>query len=705
MRIWIAVQVLILVMLATGSLGRENALILADEIHYLRPERSFSAFGNVKVYFAGNVLHAQGIDYADGVITTTGPLSFTYKHGTVGVAEFAELDEEFQRGVLKGVQMLLADRIRIIGSRVEMAEDNFTQISNAMVVTCRVCRPDQPPIWHFRSRRVVHDKENRQLHLQHVNFYVGNTKLLYLPYLRLPDPSINRKSGFLLPEMTYSNLRGFWAKVPYFQTLGNHADITFTPGVTTKGNLSLGVQHRQLFRRGRITTEINALWDRRHAEEFRGHIKFFGDLDLGNEFMLAFSGEDVTDSEFLKDFGISTEASVTSSARVTRRSRFTWFDLGSRHINRLEDQTGTIPHLIHDARYGTRFTLAPGAGSVGLKIEAQSYERKAKLSGPNGQSGGVSSASVTLDWRNNWILDDLFVLSAVGLARFDTNRIKNNPATTGSHSRFLQTAALELRLPLRQVEGPGQHVIEPFAQLVWTPDRLERDDGIPNEDSILVEFDETNLLSVNRFPGNDRSEQGTHFNLGIRHTGRLASGTELEFVFGRVFRKRDLGQFDQNSGLSGKRSHYVAAGRIGLVNSIVIDQRAVFDADFGIAKSESFIRHGSNDFEIAAGYSRLRRNDGANMTNDVESAVFFARRNFDNEWAANTTLEYDFNKEGENSVGIGLEYRNQCLLVEFNAERQMSTVSRPNADNKLNLKLSLGGFSDLSNRAPSDCGA
>lgn len=699
------VQVLLSALLASGLHAQEHALILADEIMFHRAEQSFSAVGNVQVHYAGNVLQSDTLDYRNGVITVSGPLSFSGKQGTVGVAEYAELDRNFRGGVLRGVQMLVADRVRFAGESLGTDEAGLTQIRNAIVTTCNVCRPDQPPIWHFRSRRVIHDPDERQLYLEDVDFYLGSARLVSLPYVTMPDPTVNRRSGFLFPEFGYSSGRGLWTRIPYFRTLGDHADMTLTPGFTTKGNLSLELEHRQMFRDGRFMTQAELLRDRTHTETLRGHYRISGNWDLGDGYRFSASGEDVTDPDFLADFGLPANDAIESSALLTRRSGHSWFSLRTRHINRTRDLPeripGAIPFLIHDARFRTSFSPATGAGTFGFSLEATSFERKA-TSGD--RTRDVTRGSVGLDWRKSHVLDNGLVLSAVGLVRLDGYRIKEFSQPATEPSRTTRTAALEASLPLRQVGGRGKHIIEPFAQFVWSPKRSESDAGIPNEDSVMVEFDETNLLSLDRFAGRDRNERGARLNLGIRHTGSLEDGTELEMMFGRVLRNRDLDQFSEQSGLAGKRSHYLASGRIGFAGGLVLDQRAVFDSDFGITKSESFVRHVDGSTEVAAGYSRLLGDQEEGMSGDVESVVLSATRDLGRNWAVNTSLEYDFNKVGENAAGIGLEYRNQCLLVTLDAERQMRTVSRNKADTKIQLKLSLAGFTGSPNQVASSCG-
>ena len=90
-----------------------------------------------------------------------------------------------------------------------------------------------------------------------------------------------------------------------------------------------------------------------------------------------FSVEELSDPEFLSDFGVSGEDSVVSSATVTRRTPRSWFDAGTRRIDWLEDTSGTLPHEIHNAYYRIQMTPLPGAGVYGLSLHAMQFDRAA----------------------------------------------------------------------------------------------------------------------------------------------------------------------------------------------------------------------------------------------------------------------------------------------------------------------------------------
>ena len=69
---------------------------------------------------------------------------------------------------------------------------------------------------------MVHDSRNASSISTNAQFRVLDTPVFYLPRLRLPDPTLERATGFLVPSLRNSSLLGFGVKVPYFIRLGDH---------------------------------------------------------------------------------------------------------------------------------------------------------------------------------------------------------------------------------------------------------------------------------------------------------------------------------------------------------------------------------------------------------------------------------------------------------------------------------------------------
>ena len=49
-----------------------------------------------------------------------------------------------------------------------------------------------------------------------------------MPVFEMADPTVKRKSGFLIPGAAYQSELGFGASVPYFLALSPNYDLTLT---------------------------------------------------------------------------------------------------------------------------------------------------------------------------------------------------------------------------------------------------------------------------------------------------------------------------------------------------------------------------------------------------------------------------------------------------------------------------------------------
>ena len=58
--------------------------------------------------------------------------------------------------------------------------------------------------------------------------------ILYTPYFEHADPSVKRKSGFLMPQPSISDTLGYSTTIPYYFALAPNYDFTFYPMYTSR---------------------------------------------------------------------------------------------------------------------------------------------------------------------------------------------------------------------------------------------------------------------------------------------------------------------------------------------------------------------------------------------------------------------------------------------------------------------------------------
>src|SRR5690349_18888529 len=218
----------------------KNAPIVfqADEVDYDDALALTIAKGHVEISQGGEVLLADTVSYnqRSDTVTASGHVSLLMPTGEVVFADFMELRDSMNNGFAQNVRMLLADRSRLVANAARRTNGNRMELRRGVYSPCDLCKsdPTAPPAWQLKAREVSDDKELKLIEFRDAVLEVDGFPVFYTPYLSEPEPSVKRKTGFLMPTFGNSSNVGFHIAMPYFIELGPDKDVTLTPRFTTK---------------------------------------------------------------------------------------------------------------------------------------------------------------------------------------------------------------------------------------------------------------------------------------------------------------------------------------------------------------------------------------------------------------------------------------------------------------------------------------
>ena len=691
-------------LLAFQASAQDQATLVADRV-YLSGDDTLTAEGAVEVFYKGSRLTAEKIvyDQQTDLLTITGPIRLTEEDGTILMADAAELSRDLQEGILSSARLVLDQQLQLAATEIARISGRYTRLSRVVASSCEVCPNDPVPLWEVRARRVIHDQEERQLYFDHAQFRVAGVPVFYLPRLRMPDPTLKRATGFLLPSIRTTSSLGPGIKLPYFIAIGDSRDLTLTPYVSSSRTRTLEFRYRQMFRKGEI--ELNGAISRDDilAGDTRGYLFGEGSFDLPRDFKLDLWVQGVSDDAYILDYGLGDIDRLASGVQVTRTRR-------NEHINasvfrywslRDGDDNAVLPNLVGDFSFQRRFKPSYLGGEGKFLFEVHSHARSSSVTtdaNGDGVTDGrdVSRATAMFDWRRNWVLSNGMVVSGAVQAAADFYSISQDTTFPGTITRFTPAAAVELRWPWVRsaINGGASHVIEPVIQLVVSPDSTET---VPNEDSQLVSFDEGNLFDFSRFSGADRRELGTRVNMGMSWTRHDPAGWSLGVTAGRVFRKKDLAQFGSASGLDGTSSDWLVAAQFETADGLRITNRALFDDAFDFSQEELRIDYQTRRYEIAAGYLWLTDDPSEGRLAPSSELVFDAGWQIASNWRGTVGGRYDFEADRAARASVGLEYRNECAAIDLSLSRRFTSSTSVSADTDFNLSVQLLGFGGTEN--------
>ena len=666
------------------------ATLVADRVQ-VAASRTLIAEGSVEVLYRGARLRASRVSYdrTSGALDITGPLTLTDDKGTVVLADAAQLSDDLRDGLLQSARVVLERQLQIAAAEVQRVGGRHTVMSRAVASSCRVCAARPTPLWEIRARRVIHDQDERQIYFDSATLRFGGVPVLWFPHLRMPDPTLRRSTGFLMPRLVSSSRLGTGVHLPYFIALGPSRDLTLTPFVASKDVASLGVRYRQAFRRGEIALTGAISFDRT-GNGRRGWLGAEGRFGLPARFELRFAGEMVSDPAYFRDYGLSDKDRLDSHLVVsrTRANEYVGARLVHVHSIRAGEVNATLPQLSADVLWTRRIPVPGIGGTATLRFETHAHRRSSDL---DGIGRDVSRATLSAFWRRDWIGPMGIVATMETGAMIDMHRIRQDSGWPGSVRTVTPAALVELRWPWARSDGAGNaDVIEPVVQVVWS--RLPRPNHVPNEDSALVEFDEGNLFGLSRFAGADRREGGTRINAGVQWTRSTAAGWHMVASAGRVFRLSGAGQFTVASGLGGRSSDWLAALHLAGPQGVLFQGRAVFDSGFTLARGEMRLAVERDRFGLSAGWLWAEADAAENRPTDTSEWVLDGRLKLSDGWNARASTRYDFGARRTTAAAVGLQFANECLRVDLTVRRRLTTSATVRPTTDFGLSIDLVGF-------------
>lgn len=659
-------------------------LFKADQLRNEQKIGLVVATGNVEFTQNGRTLLADSVTYnrRTDTVTANGNISLLEPTGEVIFADYVELTGNMRDGVIENMRVRLSDNSRIAAAGGQRIGGTRTEFRKAVYSPCELCKedPTRAPIWQVKASKVSHDQETQDVTYRNAFLELYGVPVMYTPYLSHPDPTVERRTGFLIPTYGSDSELGPLVKVPYYFDIAPNMDATFTPIITTnEGVVGSGEFRHRLSSTGYTlqASATHASRDDGKSDGFRGHLQG----DLRHEFDATWRGgidlHLATDDTYLRRYDF--EAPDTLENRLFTEgfrgrnyaSANAYFFQGQRSTDDQSETPIVFPKLDYN------FVGEPGAFGGVWKVDANALV----LTRTNGTNTRRLSAKTK--WELPFIsrLGEVYRLFAsVQTDGYWVNDVVESDApnntVSGFAGRVFPQAGLEWKLPLANRDGRFTQIIEPIVSFVAAPSS-QNPDRIPNEDSLSFEFDDTNLFSENRFGGIDRVEGGTRITYGLNSGVFGLNSGFSSFFIGQSYRLTDNDDFGSGTGLEDHFSDIVGRVEIAPTKYINALYRFRLDKDdFSPRRNELAATVGVPVFRLNANYLSV---DQQNLNDIVDQEDEFRDREeitigFSSQvterWRFGANTRRDLTSSGGAlRHGAFLSYEDECFQFQLDYAR------------------------------------
>jgi LPS-assembly protein len=660
-------------------------LFKADEVSQDRELGTILARGNVEITQGNRILMADSVSYNQRTetVSASGNIRLLEPSGDVIFAEFVELTDGMKNGVVKELRVLLTDDSRFAATEGRRRDGNLTVMKRGVYSPCAICKedPERPLVWQLKAETIEHDEAEKEIRYYNAFMELFGLPVAYVPYFSHPDPTVKRKTGFLPPDFGTGGNLGGHVRVPYYIVLDKDKDVTLSPIYTVDEGLVMSGEYRQRFNKGEMMlrgsiTEAdrdvseNGVTETRE-DQIRGHFHAKGDYHFDDTWRAGVDSSRSTDRTYLKKFNFFNQGGLFDQGIDVLDTNifaegFRPGTYGAANIYSFQDlRPGDRPDqpLIAPLLQYSHVSRADGFG--GRMLVDSDFRYLLRDDGPTTQRitfrpgyevsrysdfGLVStfSTSVQADVYNVDQTSDPSVSQDV------------NSTITG---RVLPRATVDVRYPLVRSSDTVRQLIEPVVMVTAAPNG-ENPKNIPNEDSTVFEADDTNLLSEDRLPGEDRVDSGQRIAYGVRLGAYGTRDGQTTAFIGQSYR---LNKDDNLRNENGIEEHFSdIVGRVEVRPNRYADIRYRFafasDKVFEPRRNDVTFNVGPAAYRISGSYSFIGAT--TQFEEREELALAFTTQITDH-WSMQLTTQHDL-ASGQALRHSGLvRYQDECIIFDI----------------------------------------
>lgn len=642
----------------------------ADELTYDRSLNLIIARGNVTFSQNDSSLRADHVNYSadDGVVIASGNVEIYTPDGGLMRANYARLSGDLKDGLIRKIRYTLSDKSVLTAKDAEHIQGDITEFTDVAYSSCDFCE-DGSRFWEIKAKRMTHDKAEKSMTARNATMTVADVPILYIPYFSYPDPTVKRKSGFLLPGFKSNKAMGAGVTVPYYWEINPYTDLTLTPWIATKGVLWSG-DFRRNFTRGE--TEVKGSFIRQDGRD-RYNIDATAEWHVTDVWRASLNVDTASDDTYLRRYGLRDTGTydpwLKSDLNIEALTADTYFYAGgARYQNMRSDiADDTIPETVPQMRFSHVAAPSESGGYWSFDADAVSLSRKTGDDSRRAtvEAGwhlpGITGFGAVYDFHASALasayrIDDYaYVGDGGGVKTFN-----------GEVAAFNPQASLKVSYPFVSVGENYNQIFEPVVMGVVAPNS-ENSRKIPNEDSSDLEFDDTNLFSEKRFAGYDVFEPGSRVNYGLKWSAYGKKSGSVSVLVGQSYRFNKSYEFPADSGLAEQASDIV--GRVGIYPNDFIGLQYAFRMNrktLDLNRSDLTLGVGNDLLRVSATYINLKsRKSAFSAYSNREELEYAATSHLTRYWQLKFNQRVNLSKGGGVlETGGYLRYEDECFALE-----------------------------------------
>ena len=653
---------------------QDNNKIYLDNFSYLTKNNIFKSIGFIQIEDVNNNKYEFSQIYID-----------TKKKEILGTDSKSYMNDNSLKFNEDNKPRIFANSVKI---------NNEKSLFNKSVFTlCGYRENDKCPPWSIQASKMLHDNKKKTIFYNNAVIKIYDIPVFYIPRLSHPDPSVDRRSGFLPPTLSSSKNLGSGLTVPYFWAVNDDKNLTFTNKLySTEHPLVLGEYH-QAFKNSNLLTDFGytkgfknenlkkKLGDKSHF--FTKYVRNFNTKN-NSENSLNITAQNVSNDKYLKLYKIESNlvdyntSTLENSIDFTQESNDIFFGFNTSVYETLKDSyVDKYEYIYPEITLNKNLLNSGKIGSIDLQTNYKTHKY---------DTNKLSNFFVNdFDWK---FRDINFksglkgkILGNVRNINYETKNIDlyKNDTTSEAYGALGYLSELNLQ---KNNKG-ANHLLKPKLLLRYSP-------GSMRQETSGSRLNPINAFNLKRLDNINNYETGLTSTVGFDYKIKKQNN-EFDFSVAQIINEKENKKMASKTSLDEKLSDLVGSA------SYDVNQKVSLNYNFAIDQNYNDFNYNEvgttlNFNPIKIDFNYLQENEHIGNQEYFKTKIDVAK-NKDGILSFETKRNLVTNSA--EFYNLSYEYLNDCLRAGLVYRREFYNDSEIEPENSLMFKITLTPFGNI----------
>ncbi len=580
---------------------------------------------------------------------------------------------------------------RILANTMQIGQSN-SSFNKSIFTLCDYRKNDKCPPWTIQATEMLHDNKKKTIYYDNAVIKVYNIPIFYFPKISHPDPSVDRRSGFLPPTFYDTKNLGTGISIPYFFDIAKDKNLTLTSRLYAKENSLFLGEYQQAFKDSNFmanfgftegyknTSSVKKAGDKSHF--FSKFVKNFKN-ENDTQSTLSLTTQEVSNDKYLKLYKIKSDlidyhtSTLENSLSFTTETDDLFLGLNASVYETLNDSYNDkyeyiLPDITVDkSLFNNKF----GNADLQTNFKVHNYDTN-KL---------MSFVINDLNWNSN------IMNFESGFRGEFLGNIKNINYEAKNLDIFKEETTNELfgalgylnKIDLEKTLNNSRHLMTPKMLIRYAP-------GSMRKEISGLRLDPINAFSLNRLDNIDNFETGLSGTIGLDYK-IVKKESNFDFSIAQIINEKENKKMHSITSLDEKLSDLVGSA------DLQVNEKINFNYKFALDQNYQDFNY--NEFGTVLNFEPLAINfDYLKEDKHIGNQEYF-KTQVDLSTSENNLFSIGTKRNlitnSSEFYNLSYEYINDCLRAGLVYRREFYNDSELEPEDSLMFKITLTPFGNI----------